>query len=134
MARLEAEQFLAAVKPQDFATTASMKVAAKTTPFSTRADLPKVLPAPLIDFQKDSVGITTGTLGISPAGTDTKAPIGYVVWHARAVQDPTRKAFDEELPPLERTDLLVKRQGILSEWLWDQRSMTTVEEMKEGTE
>jgi len=134
MARSEAEQFLAAVKPQDFATTTSMKVAAKTTPFSIRADLPKVLPAPLIDFQKDSVGITTGTLGISPAGTDTKAPIGYVVWHARAIQDPTRKAFDEELPPLERDNVLVKRQGILSEWLWDQRSMTKIEEIKEVTE
>ena len=134
MARSEAEQFLASVKPEDFATTPSIKVAAKTTPFSTRADLPKVLPAPLIDFQKDSLGITTGTLGISPAGTDTKAPIGYLVWHARALQDPTRKAFDEELPTLERTDVLVKRQGILSEWLWDQRSMTKIEETKNVTE
>lgn len=136
LAKTAADDFVKSVKVEDFASTPTLAQKAKglmTTDFFTRRTLPQGLPARPLDFEKDSFLAQKDQIGVSEASgkiARAKDAGGYLVWHVREVKNPTWAEFKKDLPMLEYSATMMRAEGIASEWLRDNRSLTKIEKEK----
>lgn len=88
----------------------------------TRMESVKVLKAPLIDFQRQTLRATRNTVGMSPFGTDKDHVHGYAVWRVVNMEPVSREQFTAELPNFRREYIEVQQLALITEWLKDERT------------
>lgn len=98
----------------------------------TRMDPVKVLKAPLIDFQRQTLRAARGTVGMSPFGNDKNSPMGYAVWRVVDMEPVGRDKFRADLPAFRRDYVEVQQLSLVNEWLKDQRARADFELEKEN--
>lgn len=112
----------------------AIKAKFDTTEAFARASIPTLPGGEWIDFVRDSMVATTGTLGMSPAGDSPDSIEGYAVWRVAEVQAPSHEAFQKQVPELRNGLLATKSEAFVNEWLADQRRQMKQEPPKGARE
>lgn len=93
----------------------------------TRMGPVKVLQAPLIDFQSQTLRAARNTTGMSPFGMDKNNPLGYAVWRVDDIQPVGKDEFAAQRQAFTRDYVQMQQLSLLNEWLKDQRAKADFE-------
>lgn len=110
---------------------ASLKALAEAKGFTVetskpfvRNDVSQVLGVQPKDFAQDSMLAKIGDIRASEVQYSPTTPVmAYVVWRVAGLTDPSKEKFDQQLPTLERSLLMMKQKAMVDEWLYDQRKI-----------
>lgn len=97
-----------------------------TTELVTRTDLLgsrgiDVADQPLIGFDRETIEVTEGSVGLSAFGEDPANPAGYALWRVVELEPPTREEFARDRAIFEQSYRQMEQMIVVEEWLSDQR-------------